>query len=60
MLDLLIDLMANVSAMEKAIAKEAKLRQIQECTYALKAIENRLQKIKAQTLKEPGEDIQIS
>ena len=60
MLDLLIDLMANVSAMEKAIAKEAKLRQIQECTYALKAIENRLQKIKAQTLKEPGEDFQIS
>lgn len=49
MLDLLIDLMASVSAMEKANAKENKLRQIQECTYALKAIENRLQKIKQET-----------
>ena len=51
MLDLLIDLMASVSAMEKAISKENRLRQIQECTYALKAIENRLQKIKEENQK---------
>ena len=51
MLDLLIDLMASVSAMEKAITKENRLRQIQECMYALKAIENRLQKIKQENQK---------
>ena len=51
MLDLIIDLMASVSAMEKAITKENRLRQIQECMYALKAIENRLQKIKEENQK---------
>jgi hypothetical protein len=60
MLDLLIDLMASVSAMQKALTREAKLRQIQECMYSLKAIENRLQKTKEHVLNEPGEDSQIS
>ena len=58
-LDLLIDLMTNISAMNKATTRQDALRYIHECEASLKAIESRLQNIKARTLADGPEDIQF-
>jgi hypothetical protein len=58
-LDLLIDLMTNISAMNKATTRQDTLRYIHECEASLKAIESRLQNIKARTLADSPEDIQF-
>jgi hypothetical protein len=59
MLDLLIDLMTNISAMNKASSKQDTLRRIYECEQSLKAIEFRLQKIKERTIDETPENSQF-
>ena len=59
MLDLLIDLMTNISAMNKASSKQDTLRRIHECEQSLKAIEFRLQKIKERTIDETPENSQF-
>jgi hypothetical protein len=59
MLDLLIDLMTNISAMNKASSKQDTLRRIHECEQSLKAIEFRLQKIKERTMDETPENSQF-
>ena len=58
-IDLLIDLMTNISAMNKATTKQDTLRYIHECEASLKAIEFRLQKIKEHTMDETPEDSQF-
>ncbi len=58
-IDLLIDLMTNISAMNKAVTKQDTLRYIHECETSLKAIEFRLQKIKERTMDENQEDSQF-
>ena len=58
-IDLLIDLMTNISAMNKAVTKQDTLRYIHECESSLKAIEFRLQKIKERTMDETPEDSQF-
>jgi hypothetical protein len=58
-LDLLIDLMTNISAMNKAVTRQDTLRYIHECEASLKAIEFRLQKIKERTVDETPEDSQF-
>ena len=58
-IDLLIDLMTNISAMNKATTRQDTLRYIHECEDSLKAIESRLQNIKARTLADGPEDIQF-
>ena len=58
-IDLLIDLMTNISAMNKATTKQDTLRYIHECESSLKAIEFRLQKIKERTMDETPEDSQF-
>ena len=55
MLDLLIDLMTCVSALEKANTKEQKLRRVKDFEYAIKVLENRLQKIRVEIEKQAGE-----
>jgi hypothetical protein len=59
MLDLLIDLMTNISAMNKASSRQDTLRRIYECEQSLKAIEFRLQKIKERTMDENPENSQF-
>ena len=59
MLDLLIDLMTNISAMNKASSRQDTLRRIHECEQSLKAIEFRLQKIKERTMDETPENSQL-
>lgn len=59
MLDLLIDLMTNISAMNKASSRQDTLRRIHECEQSLKAIEFRLQKIKERTMDETHENSQF-
>ncbi len=59
MLDLLIDLMTNISAMNKASSKQDTLRRIYECEQSLKAIEFRLQKIKERAMAETPENSQF-
>ncbi len=59
MLDLLIDLMTNISAMNKASSRQDTLRRIHECEQSLKSIEFRLQKIKERTMADTPEDIQF-
>ena len=59
MLDLLIDLMTNISAMNKASSRQDTLRRIYECEQSLKAIEFRLQKIKERTMDETPENSQF-
>ena len=59
MLDLLIDLMTNISAMNKASSKQDTLRRIYECEQSLKAIEFRLQKIKERTMDDTPENSQF-
>jgi hypothetical protein len=59
MLDLLIDLMTNISAMNKASSKQDTLRRIYECEQSLKAIEFRLQKIKERTMADTPENSQF-
>ena len=49
-IDLLIDLMINISAMNKATTRTETLRFVHECEASLKAIEFRLQNIKERTL----------
>jgi len=58
-IDLLIDLMTNISAMNKATTRQDTLRYIHECESSLKAIEFRLQKIKERTMDETPEDSQF-
>jgi hypothetical protein len=58
-IDLLIDLMTNISAMNKATTRQDTLRYVHECEESLKAIEFRLQKIKARVLADGPEDIQF-
>jgi hypothetical protein len=58
-IDLLIDLMTNISAMNKAVTKQDTLRYIHECEASLKAIEFRLQKIKERTMEETQENSQF-
>ena len=58
-LDLLIDLMTNISAMNKATTRKDTLRYIHECENSLKAIEFRLQNIKQRTMADTPEDIQF-
>ena len=58
-IDLLIDLMTNISAMNKATTRQDTLRFVHECEASLKAIESRLQNIKARTLADGPEDIQF-
>jgi len=58
-IDLLIDLMTNISAMNKAVTKQDTLRYIHECETSLKAIEFRLQKIKERTMDETPEESQF-
>jgi hypothetical protein len=58
-IDLLIDLMTNISAMNKASSKQDTLRRIYECEQSLKAIEFRLQKIKERTMDENPENSQF-
>jgi len=59
MLDLLIDLMSNISAMNKASSRQDTLRRIRECEASLKAIEFRLQNIKERTMADTPEDSQL-
>ena len=59
MLDLLIDLMTNISAMGKASSRQDTLWRIRECEASLKAIESRLQNIKQRTLADTPENIQL-
>jgi hypothetical protein len=59
MLDLLIDLMVNISAMGKASSRQDTLRYIHECEESLKAIQFRLQNIKQRTMSDTPEDIQF-
>ena len=59
MLDLLIDLMSNISAMNKASSRQDTLRHIRECEASLKAIEFRLQNIKERTMADTPEDSQL-
>jgi hypothetical protein len=59
MLDLLIDLMTNISAMGKASSRQDTLRYIRESEASLKAIEFRLQNIKARTMADTPENIQF-
>jgi len=59
MLDLLIDLMSNISAMNKATSRQDTLRRIRECEASLKAIEFRLQNIKERTMADTPEDSQL-
>ena len=58
-IDLLIDLMTNISAMNKATTKQDTLRYIHECESSLKAIEFRLQKIKERTMDDTQDDYQF-
>jgi hypothetical protein len=58
-IDLLIDLMTNISAMNKATTRQDTLRRIHECESSLKAIEFRLQKIKERTMDETPENSQF-
>ena len=58
-IDLIIDLMTNISAMNKATTRQDTLRFIHECEASLKAIEFRLQNIKARTMADTPEDIQF-
>ena len=58
-IDLLIDLMTNISAMNKATTRTETLRFVHECEASLKAIESRLQNIKARTLADGPEGIQF-
>ena len=57
MLDLLIDLMVNISAMGKASSRQDTLRYVHECEESLKAIQFRLQNIKQRALADRPEDI---
>jgi len=59
-IDLLIDLMTNISAMNKATTRQDTLRYIHECEESLKAIQFRLQNIKQRTMADTPEDIQFS
>jgi hypothetical protein len=59
MLDLLIDLMVNISAMNKASSRQDTLRYIHECEESLKAIQFRLQNIKERTMADTPEGIQF-
>jgi len=58
-IDLLIDLMTNISAMNKATTRQDTLRYIHECENSLKAIDSRLQNIKQRTMADTPEDIQF-
>ena len=58
-IDLLIDLMTNISAMNKATTRQDTLRSIHECEESLKAIQFRLQNIKQRTMADTPEDIQF-
>lgn len=58
-IDLLIDLMTNISAMNKATTRQDTLRFIHECEESLKAIQFRLQNIKQRTMADTPEDIQF-
>ena len=58
-IDLLIDLMTNISAMNKATTRQDTLRRIHECEESLKAIQFRLQNIKERTMADTPEDIQF-
>jgi hypothetical protein len=58
-IDLLIDLMTNISAMNKATTRQDTLRYIHECEESLKAIQFRLQNIKQRTTADTPEDIQF-
>ena len=58
-IDLLIDLMTNISAMNKATTRQDTLRFIHECEESLKAIQFRLQNIKNRTMADTPEDIQF-
>ena len=59
MLDLLIDLMTNISAMNKATSRQDTLWRIHECEASLKAIESRLQSIRSRVLADGPEDCQL-
>jgi hypothetical protein len=59
MLDLLIDLMVNISAMGKASSSQDTLRYVHECEDSLKAIQFRLQNIKQRALADSPEDVQL-
>jgi hypothetical protein len=59
MLDLLIDLMVNISAMGKASSRQDTLRYVHECEDSLKAIQFRLQNIKQRALADSPEDVQL-
>jgi hypothetical protein len=58
-IDLLIDLMTNISAMNKATTRQDTLRYIHECEESLKAIQFRLQNIKQRTVADTPENIQF-
>ena len=58
-IDLLIDLMTNISAMNKATTRQDTLRYIHECEESLKAIQFRLQNIKQRALADSPEDVQL-
>ena len=58
-IDLLIDLMTNISAVNKATTRQDTLRSIHECEESLKAIQFRLQNIKQRTMADTPEDIQF-
>ena len=58
-IDLLIDLMTNISAMNKATTRTETLRFVHECEASLKAIEFRLQNIKERTMAETHENVQF-
>jgi hypothetical protein len=58
-IDLLIDLMTNISAMNKASSRQDTLRSIHECEDSLKAIQFRLQNIKERTMADTPEGIQF-
>ena len=58
-IDLLIDLMTNISAMNKATTRQDTLRYIHECEESLKAIQFRLQNIKQRTMADTHEDVQF-
>ena len=58
-IDLIIDLMTNISAMNKATTRAESLRYVHECEESLKAIQFRLQNIKDRVTTDTHENVQL-
>lgn len=58
-MDLLIDLMASVNSMNKAVTRAESLKGVLECERSLKAIESRLQSFKQRAMDDTHENVQF-